>query len=79
MSGDDAEDAVSFAPAQTGDQASVIGTRVSAFIGDPVERWLWPDAQQYLTYFPTFIAAFGCEAFARQTVWTLRGFAAVAW
>jgi GNAT superfamily N-acetyltransferase len=76
---DDAEDAVSFAPARAGDQASVIGTLVSAFIDDPVERWLWPEAQQYLTHFPTFIAAFGDEAFTRRTVWTLGGFAAVAW
>jgi Troponin I residues 1-32 len=23
---------------------------VDAFIDDPVERWLWPEAQQYLTF-----------------------------
>jgi GNAT superfamily N-acetyltransferase len=79
VSVDHAEDADSFVPAQASDQANVIGTLVSAFIGDPVERWLWPDAQQYLTHFPTFVAAFGAEAFTRQTVWTLDGFAAVAW
>jgi hypothetical protein len=69
----------SFAAARTSDQASAIGTLVSAFIDDPVERWLWPEARQYLTHFPTFVAAFGVEAFTRQTVWTLHGFAAVAW
>ena len=79
MSRDDAEDVNSFAAAKISDQASVIGTLVSAFIGDPVERWLWPKAQQYLTHFPTFVAAFGAEAFTLQTVWTLDGFAAVAW
>lgn len=79
MSGDDTEDAVSFAPAQIGDEANVIGTLVSAFIDDPVERWLWPEAQQYLTQFAAFVAAFGGEAFSRQTVWTLGVFAAVAW
>jgi ribosomal protein S18 acetylase RimI-like enzyme len=72
-------DVSSFAPAQIGDQTSVIGTLVSAFIDDPVERWLWPEARQYLTEFPAFVAAFGGEAFTRQTVWTLGGFAAVAW
>ena len=56
----------------------MIGTLVSAFIEDPVERWLWPEPQEYLTQFPAFVAAFGGEAFARQTVWTLGGFAAAA-
>jgi GNAT superfamily N-acetyltransferase len=79
MSGVDPGDVVSFASARADDQANVIGTLVSAFIDDPVERWLWPEAQQYLTQFPAFVAAFGGEAFARQTVWMLGGFAAVAW
>lgn len=67
-----------FAPAQEGDQPRVIATIVSAFIEDPVERWLWPEQSQYLTHFPAFVAAFGGEAFARQTVWVLGEFAAVA-
>jgi GNAT superfamily N-acetyltransferase len=67
-----------FAPARAGDQESVIATLVSAFIEDPVERWLWPEQVQYLTHFPTFVAEFGGEAFARQTVWALGEFAAVA-
>lgn len=70
--------ALSFAPVGESDQASVIATLVSAFIGDPVERWLFPEPLQYLTHFPKFVAAFGGEAFARQTVWTLDEFAAVA-
>jgi GNAT superfamily N-acetyltransferase len=79
MSGVDPGDVVSFTSAQADDEANVIGTLVSAFIDDPVERWLWPEAQQYLTHFPAFVAAFGGEAFARQTVWMLGRFAAVAW
>jgi GNAT superfamily N-acetyltransferase len=70
--------ALPFAPAHEGDQTRVIATIVSAFIEDPVERWLWPEQSQYLTHFPTFVAAFGGEAFARQTVWVLGDFAAVA-
>jgi hypothetical protein len=69
---------ISFAPAHASDQANVIGTLVSAFIQDPVERWLFPEPQQYLTQFLAFVAAFGGEAFAQQTVWTLGGFAAAA-
>jgi GNAT superfamily N-acetyltransferase len=56
----------------------VVATIVSAFIADPVERWMFPEPLQYLSYFPTFVAAFGGEAFAQQTVWTLGAFAAVA-
>jgi GNAT superfamily N-acetyltransferase len=69
---------VSFAPARESDQASVIATIVAAFIEDPVERWMFPEPLQCLTHFPTFVAAFGSEAFAHETVWTLGEFAAVA-
>ena len=68
----------SFAPARASDQARVIATIVSAFIEDPVERWLFPEPFQYLTHFPTFVAAFGGAAFAQQSVWTLGEFAAAA-
>jgi ribosomal protein S18 acetylase RimI-like enzyme len=67
-----------FLAAHESDQARVIATLVSAFIEDPVERWLFPEPQQYLTHFPAFVAAFGGEAFARETVWTLGEFAAAA-
>jgi GNAT superfamily N-acetyltransferase len=55
-----------------------IGTLVSAFEGDPVERWLYPDDAQYRAHFPAFIAAFGGAAFRDQTVWRLGDFDAVA-
>ena len=60
------------------DQPRVIATLVSAFIADPVERWLYPEPFAYLTEFPAFVAAFGGEAFEKATVWSLDGFAAVA-
>jgi ribosomal protein S18 acetylase RimI-like enzyme len=67
-----------FVPAHERHQPRVIATLVSAFIADPVERWLFPEPHQYLTHFPVFVAAFGSEAFTRQTVWTLGEFAAAA-
>jgi ribosomal protein S18 acetylase RimI-like enzyme len=67
-----------FLPARESDQARVIAVLVSAFIEDPVERWLFPEPADYLTHFPSFVAAFGGEAFSRQTVWTLGGFVAAA-
>ena len=65
-------------PAARADQPSVIATLVSAFIADPVERWLYPRPLAYLTEFPAFVAAFGGEAFERETVWSLDDFAAAA-
>jgi hypothetical protein len=62
-------------PVAQSDQPSVIATLVSAFIADPVERWLYPQPLAYLTEFPTFVAAFGGEAFERETVWSLDDFA----
>jgi GNAT superfamily N-acetyltransferase len=69
---------VSFAPVDEADQARVIATLVSAFLEDPVERWLFPEAQEYLAHFPEFVAAFGGRAFEQQTVWRLGDFDAVA-
>src|SRR3954452_11288010 len=60
------------------EQQRVIATVVSAFISDPVERWLWQDAWQYLSHFPAFVAAFGDAAFEADAVWTLDDIAAVA-
>jgi ribosomal protein S18 acetylase RimI-like enzyme len=68
----------SFRTANESDQASITATLVSAFIEDPVERWLFPEPRGYLSQFPQFIAAFGGEAFSRGTVWEMCDFAAVA-
>jgi ribosomal protein S18 acetylase RimI-like enzyme len=68
----------SIAPASDHDQARVIATLVSAFIEDPVERWLFADPLQYLTHFPAFVAAFGGAAFGHGTAWMLADFSAVA-
>jgi GNAT superfamily N-acetyltransferase len=45
-----------------GRRERVIATIVAAFAADPVERWLWPEAWQYLAHFPAFVAAFGSVA-----------------
>ena len=70
--------APSFSPVRKNEQARVFATLVSAFAGDPVERWLYPESQQYLTHFPEFLAAFGGKAFDEQTVWSLGDYFAVA-
>jgi ribosomal protein S18 acetylase RimI-like enzyme len=60
------------------DKARTFDTLTLAFAADPVERWLYPDPQQYLTSFPRFLGAFAGEAFARQTVWQGGDFSVVA-
>lgn len=69
---------LSFFRAGETEQARVFATLVLAFAADPVDRWLYPESQRYLSSFPKFLAAFGGRAFAEQTVWSLDAFSAVA-
>lgn len=68
----------SFSPIRDADQAAALATLVSAFITDPVERWLYPDDDDYVAHFPEFLAAFGGRAFDAQTAWSVDDCAAVA-
>src|ERR1700733_12432415 len=65
-------------PVAEGDAERALDTLVLAFAADPVERWLYPDAHEYLKWFPAFLAAFGGRAFDDETVWKLGVFSAVA-
>ncbi len=65
-------------PVGKNDRSKAFATLVTAFASDPVERWLYPEAQNYLTHFPEFLAAFGGKAFQEETVWSLGAFSAVA-
>ena len=49
--------------ASASDEAPIVQTIVLAFSTDPMARWCWPDAHQYLATMPTFIRAFGGRAF----------------
>ena len=55
-----------------------ISTVVAAFITDPVTRWVYPDAHQYITYFPRIAHAFGGRAFDHDSAHAVGGFAGVA-
>lgn len=69
---------MSASPVPGGDRDRAIGTVVSAFADDPVERWMFPDPDEYLEHFPWFVAAFAGAAFEQRTAWQLGEFAAVA-
>ena len=67
-----------FSVLQEGEDQRALDVLVTAFIADPVIRWMYPDATAYLTHFPAFLRAFGGKAFTSQTVWRLGDFEAVA-
>jgi GNAT superfamily N-acetyltransferase len=69
---------LSFSPVGEDEQTMALATLTLAFAADPVERWLYPESERYLAYFPKFLAAFGGGAFDEQTVWKLGEFSAVA-
>jgi ribosomal protein S18 acetylase RimI-like enzyme len=65
-------------PIRESEQSKAVATLVSAFIIDPVQRWLFPTSEDYLTHFPMFAVAFGGKAFDAATAWQLGEFSAAA-
>ncbi len=61
-----------------GDEASAIQTVVLAFAADPVTRWAWPQAHQYLGAMPRFVRAFGGNAFPHGSAYCTSQYAGVA-
>jgi GNAT superfamily N-acetyltransferase len=61
-----------------GERAKAVATVASAFAEDPVERWLWPEDDEYAAHFPEFVEAFAGPAFEQDTAWMLDDFSAVA-
>jgi ribosomal protein S18 acetylase RimI-like enzyme len=67
-----------FSPVPASERGRAFDTLVLAFAADPVERWLYPEAREYLTHFPAFLAAFAGPAFEEETVWSVGELAAVS-
>jgi len=70
------EQQVSVVPATDEDRA--IATITMAFSSDPVTRWVLPDANVYLSYWPRLVKAFGGAAFAESTADSIDGYGGVA-
>jgi ribosomal protein S18 acetylase RimI-like enzyme len=64
--------------AATVDQDRAIDTITAAFISDPVARWAFRDAHQYLTYFPRLVRALAGGAFDSGTAHSVETFSGVA-
>jgi GNAT superfamily N-acetyltransferase len=63
---------------ESADEASAIDTVVLAFAADPVSRWSWPRAQQYLVSMPRLVAAFGGHAFEHGSAYCTHAYSGVA-
>ncbi len=53
------------------DADAVFSVLTLAFSTDPIERWLYPNPQQYWQHFPRLLHAFGRNAFAHGTAYLL--------
>ena len=60
------------------ERRSADATLTIAFSGDPIMRWLYPEAGDYLAKFPGFVEAYSGKALAARTAWRLGPSSAVA-
>ena len=51
-----------------------MSTQLLAFASDPIVRWLWPDPDDYLRYFPELLMGFGGRAFDNETAYVTDDF-----
>ncbi len=51
---------------------------ILAFAADPMARWTWPHAHQYLAAMPRMIRAFGSSAFSNGSAFCTDGYAGTA-
>ena len=64
--------------AMASDEDRTVNVLLLAFSADPAVRWAWPDPQQYFTYFPSFVRAFGGRAFTHGSAYYVDGYAGAA-
>jgi ribosomal protein S18 acetylase RimI-like enzyme len=57
---------------------TAISTVLLAFTADPAARWLYPESQQYLEHFPSFIRAFAGAAFEHGSADCVDGYSGAA-
>ena len=64
--------------ASISDHDRAIAALVTAFISDPVMRWMFPDAKQYLHYFPQVLKYFAGRAFEHGAAYRSEDYKAAA-
>ena len=65
-------------PVAANESERTICTLVAAFTADPFIRWMFPDAKQYLTYFPQVLKYFAGSAFEHAGAYRSDDFKGVA-
>lgn len=65
-------------PVSRADYDRARDTLASAYRGDPVQRWLYPEDVEYATKFPAHVTAFDVSVNVTSTCWQIDDFAAVA-
>lgn len=60
------------------DEDRAMQTILLAFAADPMARWTWPQANQYLSAMPRMIRAFGSRAFASGSAYCTGDFSGIA-
>lgn len=60
------------------DEDAAAQTIVLAFAADPMARWTWPQAHQYLAAMPRMVRAFASKAYSSGSAYCTDGYAAVA-
>ena len=64
--------------ASASDEGPIIDVLLRANWEDPAARWVWPDSQQFLMHFPSFVRAFGGKAFAHGSAYYVDGYVGAA-
>jgi ribosomal protein S18 acetylase RimI-like enzyme len=60
------------------DERRAIDTVVLGFAADPMTRWVWPEAHQYLAAMPKLARAFGGAAFTQSTAFCWEEYTGIA-
>lgn len=64
--------------ASSDDRGRAIAALVNAFVADPFIRWMFPDARQYLDFFPQVLRYFAGGAFDHGSAYRSDDYAAAA-
>jgi GNAT superfamily N-acetyltransferase len=65
-------------PVEDGDRERAVAVQVMAFSADPVMRWLYPKASDYLSHHPGFVEVFGGLAFENESAFQAGDFGGVS-
>jgi GNAT superfamily N-acetyltransferase len=64
--------------AQTNDGDRLFDALTEAFATDPAARWMYPDEEQYRSYFPSFVRVFGGRAIEHGAAYYSEGYSGAA-